>query len=291
MKNIIILGSKGNIGSSLIKYLKKYKKNFKVIGFDLPKYDLFKKDFFINISKKIDKKKGYILINCTGLMGADLSKSKIENFFLINGVKIINPLFFLKEYNIEKYILLSSETVYGKGLNKNENSKKNPLHPYGYSKLFAELNLKNSLEIIKNKTIKTIIIRLPVVVFKSKKNLNTLSSICSDFKNKKKILIFGNGKHRRKYLYAHDLNNLIRNLINYRFIKNVNILNSPGFICNSIDIVKKIENLLKIKKKIQFENSNKAFSLTSSDNKIKKIIKFKLKYNLNKTIKHLLKNK
>ena len=38
-----------------------------------------------------------------------------------------------------------------------------------YSKLFAELNLKNSLEIIKNKTIKTIIIRLPVVVFKSKK--------------------------------------------------------------------------------------------------------------------------
>ena len=92
-------------------------------------------------------------------------------------------------------------------------------------------------------------------------------------------------------LYAHDLNNLIRNLINYRFIKNVNILNSPGFICNSIDIVKKIENLLKIKKKIQFENSNKAFSLTSSDNKIKKIIKFKLKYNLNKTIKHLLKNK
>ena len=132
-------------------------------------------------------------------MGADLSKSKIEKFFLINGVKIINPLFFLKKYNIEKYILLSSETVYGKGLNKNENSKKNPLHPYGYSKLFAELNLKNSLEIIKNKTIKTIIIRLPVIVFKSKKNLNTLSSICSDFKNKKKIFFFGDGKHRRKY--------------------------------------------------------------------------------------------
>ena len=46
-----------------------------------------------------------------------------------------------------------------------------------------------------------------------------------------------------------------------------------------------------LSKKLQFENSNKAFSLTSSDNKIKKIIKFKLKYNLNKTIKHLLKNK
>ena len=35
MKNIIILGSKGNIGSSLLKYLSKYKKNFNTIGFDL----------------------------------------------------------------------------------------------------------------------------------------------------------------------------------------------------------------------------------------------------------------
>ena len=291
MKNIIILGSKGNIGSSLTKYLKIYKKTFKVIGFDLPKYNLFKKDFLLNISKKLDKKKSYILINCTGLMGADQSKSEIENFFLINGIKIINPLFFLREFNIDKYIFLSSETVYGKGLNKNESSKKNPLHPYAYSKLFAELNLKNSIEIIKNKKIKTIIIRLPVIVFKSKRNLNTLSSICNDFKNRKKILIFGDGKHKRKYLYADDLNIFIKNLINFRFIKNVNIFNGPGFICNSIDIVRKIENLLKIKKKLQFENSNKAFSLTSSDNKIKKIIKFKLKYNLNKTIKLLLKNK
>ena len=60
MKNIIILGSKGNIGSSLTKYLKIYKKTFKVIGFDLPKYNLFKKDFLLNISKKLDKKKLYI---------------------------------------------------------------------------------------------------------------------------------------------------------------------------------------------------------------------------------------
>ena len=289
MKNIIILGSKGNIGSSLFKYLSKYKKNFNTIGFDLPKFDLMKKDFLINISKKIDKKKKYILINCTGLMGADQSKVKIENFFLINGVKIVDPLFFLKEYNIEKYIFLSSETVYGKGLNKNENSKKNPLHPYAYSKLFAELNLKNSLSILKNKAIKTIIIRLPVIVFKSKRNLNTLSSICHEFNNKKKILIFGNGKHKRKYLHTQDLNNFIKCIINYRFINIINIFNGPGFICNSTDIVRKIENIKKIKKKLQFINSNKAFSLTSSDNKIKKIIKFRLKYNLNETIKYLLK--
>ena len=94
--------------------------------------------------------------------------------------------------------------------------------------------------------------------------------------------------HSKKYLIANwkmnglrgdlnqisILNNFIKNLINYRFIKNVNTFNGPGFICNSIDIVRKIENLLKIKKKLQFKNSNKAFSLTSSDNKIKKIIIF-----------------
>ena len=108
---------------------------------------------------------------------------------------------------------------------------------------------------------------------------------------KKKILIFGDGKHKRKYLYADDLNILIKSLISYRFIKKFNIFNGPGFTCNSLNIVRKIENSLKIKIKLKFENSNKAFSLTSSDKKIKKMIKFKLKYNLNKTIKQLLKNK
>ena len=82
--------------------------------------------------------------------------------------------------------------------------------------------------------------------------MNTLSSICNDFKNRKKILIFGDGKHKRKYLYADDLNIFIKNLINFRFIKNVNIFKA-GFICNSIDIVRKIENLLKLKKNFSFE--------------------------------------
>ena len=218
-------------------------------------------------------------------MGADASKKKIDKYFLVNGILPLDSFFLNDKLNIKHNIFLSSETIYGMGDNKKENSKKSPIHPYSYSKLIAELNLINFYKKYLNRKFGLTILRLPVIIFKSKKNLNTLSSICYDFKKNEDILVFGDGKHRRKYLFSKDLNKFIYQVTNYNHNNKYNIFNAPGFVASSIDIINYIKKKFDKKNKLNFIKSKKAFSLTSSNDKINSIFNVKIEYSLKKTIK------
>ncbi len=278
---IILLGSKGSIGKSLKNFF--FLSNIDCISYDLPKYDITKKNLHLN-KNIFSKKYEYTIINCIGLMGADYSKDNIEKFLHINGLAVLNIFKHFQDVNIKKIIHLSSETIYGHGTNLLENSKKRPLHPYSISKLISEISFKNFVNINKIK-IKTIILRLPIIVFNNQKFPNTLSIMCKDAKKGKKLLIFGTGEHYRKYLHENDLNEIILKLVLKSFKDyKVNFFNLPGFKANTIDI---INVLKKYKKNIKIEfikKNNKAFSLLSNSNKLNEIFRFKLKINLNKMV-------
>lgn len=267
MKNIILLGHKSSIGNSFYNAFKN-KYNFLLI--DKPTIDANKKNTLKKIIKKINIKKQYILINCVGMMGADKSKKEIDKFLRVNGIFPIEPIFFKNKLNISKYIFLSSETVYGEGINKSEGGLKKPMHPYSISKLVAEENIKRCIAINNLQNFKVTILRIPVVIFQKQKFHNTLTAIFDDYKKSNKITIFGNGKHLRKYIHILDLNNIIDKIVKKNQNKNIEIFNVPGVIANSIQIKKIIQKILKFYKPSNFIKSNKSFSLTSNQTKFEK---------------------
>ena len=281
---IILLGSNGSVGKSLKFFF--YKKKISCISLDLPIYDLTKKKFKLNY-KKFPKKFNYTIVNCAGLMGADKSKKQIKKFFSVNGLSVDNIFEHFKGLNINKIIHLSSETVYGTGKNLKENSIKKPSHPYAISKLIAEMIFEKKKKINNIKS-GIIVIRLPVVIFKNQKFHNTLSIMCKDAKDGKKLSIFGNGKHYRKYIHESDLCEIISLLIKYQQKKYIEIFNLQGFVANTLKIVNEIKRY-KRKLKVEFvQNNNKSFTLTSNSKKIENIINYKLKMDLKKIISESL---
>lgn len=282
-KNIIILGSNGSIGTALKLFLKS---SYNIYSFDIPDFDVLNKNYIIFFLKNIDKTKNYIIVNCIGLMGADSSKENVEKYLEINSFfpsEFIESI--IEKIQIEKYIFLSSETIYGSGKNLLESDKKNPIHPYGISKLIAEINIKKIFNKIKKK-IPIIILRIPVVIFQKQKFDNTLTLICNDFK-KRDITIYGNGTHERNYIFIKDFCEII-NLIVIKKIPNlINVFNVPGNRCNSINIVKILQKKYRKKIRLNFKKSMKSFTLASSSKKFDKMFKFKLKYNLKKIIELL----
>ena len=282
-KNIIILGSNGSIGTALKLFLKS---SYNIYSFDIPDFDVLNKNYIIFFLKNIDKTKNYIIVNCIGLMGADSSKENVEKYLEINSFfpsEFIESI--IEKIQIEKYIFLSSETIYGSGKNLLEDDKKNPIHPYGISKLIAEINIKKTFNKIKKK-IPIIILRIPVVIFQKQKFDNTLTLICNDFK-KKEITIYGNGTHERNYIFIKDFCEIINLVVIKKMSKLINVFNVPGNRCNSINIVKILQKKYHKKIRLNFKKSMKSFTLASSSKKFDKMFKFKLKYNLKKIIELL----
>lgn len=262
------------------------KSSYNIYSFDIPDFDVLNKNYIIFFLKKIDKTKNYIIVNCIGLMGADSSKENVEKYLEINSFfpsEFIESI--IEKIQIEKYIFLSSETIYGSGKNLLENNKKNPIHPYGISKLIAEINIKKIFNKIKKK-IPIIILRIPVVIFQKQKFDNTLTLICNDFKNRE-ITIYGNGTHERNYIFIKDFCEIINLIVIKKMPKLINVFNVPGNRCNSINIVKILQKKYRKKIRLNFKKNMKSFTLVSSSKKFDKMFKFKLKYNLKKIIELL----
>jgi nucleoside-diphosphate-sugar epimerase len=285
MKNLIVLGHKSSVAQN---FLNLYKKEFNIIKIDYPYLDATKNDFFKKIKKKIEVKKKYIIINFIGRMGADESKNDIEKFLLINGAFPIVPILNQEIIKIEKYIFLSSETIYGLGNNLREENHKNPIHPYAISKLIAEINIKKTYENLKNKNFPVVILRVPIVIFNKQKFDNTLTSICNDYHNSNNVVIFGNGKHFRKYIAAKDLSKIINIIINKKLDNKLEIYNIPGVKANSLQILEILKKIYKKKSKIKFIDSKKSFSLTSNSLKFKKEFKYDIDLNLHTLVKNYM---
>ena len=154
----IVTGGAGYIGRHLVRAMQAENKELIVIdslvsgikesipdGTPLYRGDISNNGFIRDIveSNEIDG-----VINLAGLKSVEESIGNPELYNRINHLAVENLLKICIENNINYFIQSSSASVYGNSSDGyvSENSRLNPISPYGESKLLAENVLKNHIE-------------------------------------------------------------------------------------------------------------------------------------------------
>lgn len=282
MRNILITGSKGYIGSFLTSYLKK--KNYNILGVDI--------GFFRNCYLYKDKKKQETVYKDV----RNITESDLKNIDVIVHLAGISndPLNALssktvydptRKYTFElaqkakklgiKFIFASSCSVYGATNNKlllNENSYTNPQTGYSLNKL----QIEKDLEKIADKNFFPICLRFATIFGVSKRIrfdvvINMLVGMAI---TNKKIILNSNGMAWRPSLYIEDACSAIEHAIKYKKKKNddkILILNIGRNDNNLtvIDIANKIKNAVKGSKIIFLNKYKDLNNNLITDRKIK----------------------
>ena len=224
MRNILITGSKGYIGSFLTSYLKK--KNYNVLGIDT--------GFFKNCYLYEDKKKQETIYkDVRNITQSDLKDIDVivhlagisnDPLNTLSSKTVYDPT---RKYTFElaqkakklgiKFIFASSCSVYGATNNKlllDENSHTNPQTGYSLNKL----QIEKDLEKIADKNFFPICLRFATIFGVSKRirfdvviNMLVGMAITS-----KKIILNSNGMAWRPSLYIEDACSAIEHAIKYK---------------------------------------------------------------------------
>ncbi|MEM3596546.1 MAG: NAD(P)-dependent oxidoreductase [Candidatus Bathyarchaeia archaeon] len=207
---ILITGSSGFIGTNMTQYF--ISKGETVIGLDLAspmvnfpkksftfhKCDLTDRDAVLNAFKKFSPKFVIHLAFVT-------HRKEIYSEFMDDAKITLNMLDAACKQHVERFILMSSSTVYGlKTIDKpvDESEKPNPKGTYGKAKLMAELMAKQYFEAE----------NLPVTIFRGFEiygpNL-TIPSIVRKLLdravNKEPMQLYCYGKQKTDFTYVDDL--------------------------------------------------------------------------------------
>jgi len=306
-QKILITGGAGFIGSSLIKKLVKKPLSLVVIDNlstglkeNIPsqvkfyKKDIRNKKEIINIFQK--EKPSYI-VHLAAQTSVNKSLTSPSNDAKINLIGTINLLEAARQFQISKFIFISSAAVYG---NQNhfpvkENFRPNPNNPYGCAKESAEnyIFLFNKLY-----NLPFIILRLSNVYgpykISKKREGGVIDIFCQKMVKGIRPIIYGNGQQTRDFIFVDDVCEAIIKSI---FSKKINlILNvSSNQETSLLKIIKIINRSLKTKlvpKKLPAKEGDLKRS-NLSNKKIKQELKWRLKtplkMGIEKTIKYFLK--
>jgi dTDP-glucose 4,6-dehydratase len=227
MKNILITGGAGFIGSNFINHLLTKRDDVNVVNLDAltyagnlenlknsennPNYHFVKGDITdrVTLNSVFEKYKIDNVINFAAESHVDRSILGSEIFFQTNVMGTNVLLEVSKEYGVEKFVQVSTDEVYG-SLGKEgkftENSPINPNSPYSASKASADL-----MALAFQRTY-----GLPVIVTRCSNNygpfqfpeklipLMILNSL-----NNKKLPVYGNGLNVRDWIYVVDHNRAV----------------------------------------------------------------------------------
>ena len=226
MKNILITGGAGFIGSHLVKYFVKKYKNYNIINLDkltyasnisfLDEIKNFENYFFVQADicdleqiKEIFNK--YKISNVIHLAAESHVDNSIENALEFAKTNILGTINLLelcrKNWNKTKNNLfyhISTDEVFGtldeSGI-FNENSKYDPHSPYSASKASADHFVRAFCDTHK----------LPIIVSNCSNNYGPnqhkeklLPTVINSLINKSKIPIYGDGLNIRDWLYVED---------------------------------------------------------------------------------------
>ena len=214
MKNILITGGAGFIGSNLSSFLINKKFNITIVD-DLStgkksnvsgkKINFFKKDVInintLKINKKID-----IIIHLAARAEILITQKQESIYAKANIQSLQSALNFASRNSIKKFIFASSASIYGDTKNKpiNENYIPGPKHFYGYTKLVGEEMIKHYSRIHNfNYTIFRFF-----NIYGNNSNAVVAKFIAQKLQ-KKKITIYGTGKQKRDFLHIDDLSRAI----------------------------------------------------------------------------------
>ena len=314
MKNILITGGCGFIGSHLTEYL--LERNFNVTVFDRYnsnnnwgnlEYSKYKKDIKVILGdirdfdsvnsslKKIDT-----VFHLAALIGIPYSYVSPLAYLKTNVEGTYNVLEAGRKNNLDQIIITSTSETYGsaKYIPINENHPLNAQSPYAASKIAAD-----HLALSYNKSFGTNIkIIRPFNTFGPRQSARAIiPTIISQFLSKKKNIEIGNLYPTRDYTYVTDLCDaylkISKSSLTTGIITNVGC----NYEISIKDIYNVIQNYFKIKKKLKNEKKRKREKksevdrLNCDNSKLKSLTKWRAKTNFNegnkKTINWMKKNK
>ena len=303
MKKILITGAAGYIGNCLFSYLKK---KYEVYGLDKVANNnnkfFYKADLLnIKLTNQILKKlKPDLIIHLAGQSTVDSIENK-KNYIKNNQDATANLIKSMKVNAIKKIIFSSTAAVYKSNNNKifSERSKIKPNNIYGSTKYKCELFIRQSnlnYIIFRFFNVCSSIPKLNVGEIHNPETHLIPLAVHKILKNKK-INIYGNdfktrdGTCIRDYIHIFDLCLAFEKTLQLMFLnkiskKIINLGSGCGF--TTLEVIKKIQKIIKKKNKISFvkKRVGDVPTLVCSYKKANLIIKWRPKNsNLKKIIK------
>jgi len=224
--SVLVIGSRGFLGSNLYYHFKRFEKTYGCDIFPAP-YD---SDYFYVDSADPDYesflKTGNFdfCINCSG--SADVQKSlknPLNDFYcnvvvlerLLNSLRLNAPAC--------KFINISSAAVYGNPqiFPIKVGAEETPLSPYGYHKLMADKMVEEYAKVF---GLQTCTIRIFSAYGNGQKRLFLWDAIekLIDDKNIDEVTFYGTGNESRDYIHVQDI------------IQQVNLIRKNAFFCGEI---------------------------------------------------------
>ncbi|MBK6989880.1 MAG: NAD-dependent epimerase/dehydratase family protein [Bacteroidetes bacterium] len=212
---ILIIGSKGFIGSHLVSHFNSDNQN-NVFGCDIiedngPKY--FRVDKFESSYETILKSHPFdVCIYAGGNGSVPYSIENPETDFQLNTIGINRILTSIQKFQPKcKFIHFSSAAVYGNPvfLPINEESKIEPLSPYGWHKYMSEIICKKFTSLY---NLPTISLRV-FSVYGEGLMKQLFWDLHRKIKTSKEVTLFGTGSESRDFIHISDLVNAIELLI------------------------------------------------------------------------------
>lgn len=207
---LLIIGSKGFIGSNLFNYFNS-QNGYQIWQCDVLKNSLNEQNYYTIDSEIQDyefifKKIQFdVCINASGNGHVSLSLNNPKHDFVLNTFNVFKMLEAIRVFNVNcKFVNISSAAVYGSPITLpiSENHELQPLSPYGFHKMFAEQLCKQYYMLYNLKT-------CSLRVFSAygnglKKQL--FWDIYQKYKSTdNKIELYGTGMETRDFIHIDDL--------------------------------------------------------------------------------------
>lgn len=207
---IVIIGSKGFIGSNALNYFEKLGHEVYGCGVsDFPqdsKY--FQVDRFAPDYNNIFKLEQFdVCINASGSPGVGFSLENPQEDFRMNVSNVYSLLNAIRVYNKDcKFINLSSAAVYGnpKELPIKEDATLNPLSPYGFHKMITEQLISEFFQVFGISTVSFRIFSAYGPGIKKQLLWDIYQKAISP-NNLGEVALFGKGNETRDFIYVDDL--------------------------------------------------------------------------------------
>jgi nucleoside-diphosphate-sugar epimerase len=259
---ILITGSKGFLGRSVVRLINKKKND---LYFIVRRKKKVKKNFFCDLGnlKKIKYIVNFLKPDVIINLAAEINFiTKTKKMHRVNSLAPKIFAQYCKKYN-KHLIQASSTSVNGIHSLYNHKTKLNPVNAYGKTKLIGE-------KYIQKTQCNYSIIRFGGIYGRNGPSHLGINNFINQAISKKKLIFSGNSKSKRNYVFVQDA---ARSIINCMIRKKFGIFYMGGETQSFEAMIKKINLVLGSKKKILFKKKKELIS----DQIIKRDKIFKIK--------------
>ena len=256
--NIIVVGSKGFIGSHCVEFFSSKHEVWGcdvVLDYNTSNYisiDAVDSDFHELFQQHIFD----VCINCSGAASVPFSLQKPFNDFRLNTLNVIKLLEAIKLHAPNcKFITMSSAAVYGNPISLpiREDFINAPVSPYGYHKMMAEYICE---EYSRFWNIKTCCLRIFSAYGPGLKK-QLFWDLYNKIKNESEPTLWGTGKESRDFIFISDILRIIELAI-YNSSFDGEIVNvANGKQITIAEVAQTVKNVIGTEKKVKFNGESR----------------------------------